>query len=238
VYRGEDRGFYVEFSGHKNWFRMLVPKSGLKRAILFCHGFPGRCRLPGAIVPVLKQGTAWIEAYYRGDKERGERFGFLKSIDDIRRTGEKARELFKGMPITALGYSYGGFCVVNIIREEPGFFDDVILLNPLVDAGAFSDKAVMAPLWEDASETLLLDRLSVYEDEIVIIAGMHNPVDFAGELATPIHFVQSRNDEVLSFEAALAFYDKLRCKKRITLIHGAGHNLVGDEPKLLKALMS
>ena len=92
-------------------------------------------------------------------------FSFLGSIKDIRTVATHLKEKYK-VPLHALGYSMGGFYVTNIINKEPGIFDHIILLNPVVDTiSLFSNKQLMDQLWEHAKNILSLKPTKDYKEE-------------------------------------------------------------------------
>lgn len=215
---------------------LYYPKGDFKEVLLFCHGFPGTNRLP-ELVSSLEHKLV-VEMNYKGDKNCGGNFSFLSSIDDIITTIKYIRSRYgQRIPITALGYSMGGFYVANVMRNNPSLFDKVVLLNPVVDTKAFfSDKLLMEGLWSHAGGILSLEKLLFYNEEIELINESLSPMDFAFELRVPISIVQSTADEVLLPEIAKRFYCLLSCEKNYLEIPDAKHDLEGNEKELIQAI--
>jgi len=212
------------------------PLGDAREVLLFCHGFPGTNRLPKLALSLKRKLVA--EVNYKGDKNCGGNFSFLGSMENIITTVDYIRNRYgQHLPITALGYSMGGFYVTNVMRDKPSLFDKVILLNPVVDTKAFfSDKLLMEELWSYAEDTLSLEDCLFYNKEIKLINGSLNPMDFASELKVPISIIQSTDDEVLLPEITKRFYRLLDCEKNYLKIPKAKHDLEGDEEQLIQTI--
>lgn len=227
----------LDVSGDRIEINLYCPANCVDGIVLFCHGFPGNNRL-SKLASSLKNKLV-VEINYRGDKNCEGKFSFLGSITDIISTviNYIKKTKYKDMPITALGYSMGGFYVLYAIRGRPTLFSDMILLNPVVDTEAlFSNKLLMEELWESARDILSLEDPSFYDLEITLINEKLNPMNFASELKIPISVVQSTADEVLSPEIVERFYRQLNCQKKLFKIPGGKHDLGGNEEQLLKAI--
>ncbi|MFH1408514.1 MAG: alpha/beta fold hydrolase, partial [Nanoarchaeota archaeon] len=110
--------------------RLYNPEFAQDNIVLFCHGFPGSNRLVKLHEPLKDAGICLAEINFRGDPQSGGKFSFLGSIEDILQTRDRLRLEYKDTKLSALGYSYGGFCASNILAANPGRFDEVFLLNP------------------------------------------------------------------------------------------------------------
>ena len=142
------------------------------------------------------------------------------------------------MPLHALGYSMGGFYVTNITNKEPDIFDQIILLNPVVDTmSLFSSKLLMDQLWEHAKKILKLKPTEDYKEEISEVISKLNPLGFAENLKGKITIIQSTKDEVLAPKLAKKFYSVLSCKKNYQEVVNATHELLGDEKELIDAIL-
>ena len=142
--------------GSKIIFEYYGDINNAKKIVLFCHGFPGSSRLVLLGNNLKNSAISLVEINYRGDKKSEGEFSFLGSIKDIRTVASYLKEKYK-VPLHALGYSMGGFYVTNIINKEPDIFDQIILLNPVVDTmSLFSNKLLMDQLWEHAKNILSL----------------------------------------------------------------------------------
>ena len=212
------------------------PIGDVKKVLLFCHGFPGTNRLP-ELASSLEHELV-VEVNYRGDENCGGNFSFLGSIDDVTTTVDYIRNRYgQHMSVTALGYSMGGFYAANAMKNQPSLFNEVILLNPVVDTKTFSpNELLMEELWLYAGGILSLEKPLFYDEEIKLINESLNPMDFASELKIPISVVQSTDDEVLLPETAEDFYYLLNCKKRLFQIPNAKHDLEGNEEQLIQAI--
>ena len=223
----------------EDWIKINLyhPADCVDGIVLFCHGFPGNNRLP-KLASSLKNKLV-VEINYRGDESCEGKFSFLGSVIDVVSTviNYIKKTKYKDMPITALGYSMGGFYALYAIRGKPTLFNEMVLLNPVVDTKAFfSDKLLMEELWESARDTLSLEDQSFYDMEMGLIGEKLNPMDFASKLKLPITVLQSTADEVLSPEIAEEFYRRLNCKKKFFKIPNGKHDLEGNEGQLLKAI--
>ena len=208
-----------------------------KKIVLFCHGFPGSSRLVLLSNNLKNSSISLVEINYRGDKKSEGKFSFLGSINDIRTVASHLKEKYK-VPLHALGYSMGGFYVTNIINKEPGIFDHIILLNPVVDTiSLFSNKQLMDQLWEHAKNILSLKPTADYEEEISKVISKRNPFRFAEKLKSKITIIQSTKDEVLAPELAKKFYTLLRCEKSYREVVNTMHDLMGDEKELIDAIL-
>ena len=206
------------------------------RIILFCHGFPGSSRLERLYFNLKNRSTSIVEINYRGDKRSEGRFSFLGSIKDIEIVANYLNQKFK-VPLHVLGYSMGGLYVCNIINKNPHIFDEVVLLNPVVDSMAlFSNKLLMDELWIHANNILSLNVAETYKDEISYLINDLNPTRFAEKLKSNIIIIQSTNDEVLDPKLAKKFYTLLNSKKSYHEIPNKMHGLKGDEKELLVLL--
>ena len=206
------------------------------RIILFCHGFPGSSRLERLYFNLKNKSISIVEINYRGDKRSEGRFSFLGSIKDIEVVANYLNQKFK-VPLHVLGYSMGGLYVCNIINKNPHIFDEVVLLNPVVDSMAlFSNKLLMDELWIHANNILSLNVAETYKDEISYLINDLNPIRFAEKLKSNIIIIQSTNDEVLDPKLAKKFYTLLNSKKSYHEIPNKIHGLKGDEKELLVQL--
>ena len=208
-----------------------------KKIVLFCHGFPGSSRLVLLGNNLKNSAISLVEINYRGDKKSEGKFSFLGSIKDIRAVASHLKEKYK-VPLHALGYSMGGFYVTNLINKEPDIFDQITLLNPVVDTmSLFSNKQLMDELWEHANNILSLKPTEDYKEEISMVIGKLNPLGFAEKLKSKITIIQSTKDEVLAPELAKKFYTLLRCEKSYREVVNATHDLMGDEKELIDAIL-
>ena len=227
----------LEIDGSKIIFEYYGDINNAKKIVLFCHGFPGSSRLI-LLGNNLKDSTiSLVEIHYRGDKKSEGKFSFLGSIKDIRTVATHLKEKYK-VPLHALGYSMGGFYVTNIINKEPCIFDQIILLNPVVDTmKLFSNKQLMDQLWEHAKNILSLKPTKDYEEEISKVISKLNPLVFAKKLKSKIIIIQSTKDEVLPPELTKKFYALLRCEKSYREVVNKMHDLMGDEKELIDAIL-
>ena len=208
-----------------------------KKIVLFCHGFPGSSRLVLLGNNLKNSSISLVEINYRGDKKSEGKFSFLGSIKDIRAVASHLKEKYK-VPLHALGYSMGGFYVTNIINKEPDIFDQITLLNPVVDTmSLFSNKQLMDQLWEYANNILSLKPTEEYKEEISMVIGKLNPLGFAEKLKSKITIIQSTKDEVLAPELAKKFYTLLVCEKSYQEVVNKMHDLMGDEKELIDAIL-
>jgi len=208
-----------------------------KKIVLFCHGFPGSSRLVLLSNNLKNSSISLVEINYRGDKKSEGKFSFLGSINDIRTVASHLKEKYK-VPLHALGYSMGGFYVTNLINKEPDIFDQITLLNPVVDTmSLFSNKQLMDQLWEHANNILSLKPTEDYKKEISEVIGKLNPLGFAENLKGKITIIQSTKDEVLVPEIAKRFYTLLSCEKSYREVVNAMHVLMGDEKELIDAIL-
>lgn len=208
-----------------------------KKIVLFCHGFPGSSRLVLLGNNLKNSAISLVEINYRGDKKSEGKFSFLGSVKDIRAVASHLKEKYK-VPLHALGYSMGGFYVTNLINKEPDIFDQITLLNPVVDTiSLFSNKQLMDELWEHANNILSLKPTEDYKEEISMVIGKLNPLGFAEKLKSKITIIQSTKDEVLAPELAKKFYTLLRCEKSYREVVNATHDLMGDEKELIDAIL-
>jgi len=208
-----------------------------KKIVLFCHGFPGSSRLVLLGNNLKNSAISLVEINYRGDKKSEGKFSFLGSIKDIRTVASYLKEKYK-VPLHALGYSMGGFYVTNLINKEPEIFDQITLLNPVVDTmSLFSNKQLMDQLWEHANNILSLKPTEDYKKEISEVIGKLNPLGFAEKLKSKITIIQSTKDEVLAPELAKRFYTLLSCEKSYREVVNATHDLMGDEKELIDAII-
>ena len=223
--------------GSKIIFECYGDINNAKKIVLFCHGFPGSSRLVLLGNNLKNSAISLVEINYRGDKKSEGKFSFLGSIKDIRTVASYLKEKYK-VPLHALGYSMGGFYVTNIINKEPDIFDQIILLNPVVDTiSLFSNKQLMDQLWEHAKNILSLKPTEDYKEEISEVISKLNPLGFAEKLKGKITIIQSTNDEVLAPELAKKFYGLLRCEKSYQEVVNATHELFGDEKELIDAIL-
>ena len=208
-----------------------------KKIVLFCHGFPGSSRLVLLGNNLKNSSISLVEINYRGDKKSEGKFSFLGSVKDIRAVASHLKEKYK-VPLHALGYSMGGFYVTNLINKEPDIFDQIILLNPVVDTmSLFSNKQLMDELWEHANNILSLKPTEDYKKEISEVIGKLNPLGFAEKLKSKITIIQSTKDEVLAPELAKRFYTLLSCEKSYREVVNATHDLMGDEKELIDVIL-
>ena len=228
----------LDIDGSKILFEYYGDINNAKKIVLFCHGFPGSSRLIMLGNNLKDSAISLVEINYRGDKKSEGKFSFLGSIKDIRTVAGYLKEKYK-VPLHALGYSMGGFYVTNIINKEPGIFDHIILLNPVVDTmSLFSNKLLMEQLWEHAKNILSLKPMADYEEEISKVISKRNPLGFAEKLKNKITIIQSTKDEVLAPELAKKFYTILKCEKSYQEVVNKRHDLMGDEKELIDAILS
>lgn len=227
----------LDIDGSKIIFEYYGDINNAKKIVLFCHGFPGSSRLI-LLGNNLKDSTiSLVEIHYRGDKKSEGKFSFLGSIKDIRTVANHLKEKYK-VPLHALGYSMGGFYITNIINKEPFIFDQIILLNPVVDTMTlFSNKQLMDQLWEHAKNILSLKTTKDYKEEISKVISKLNPLVFAKKLKSKIIIIQSTKDEVLPPELTKKFYALLRCEKSYREVVNKMHDLMGDEKELIDAIL-
>ena len=227
----------LDIDGSKIIFEYYGDINNAKKIVLFCHGFPGSSRLI-LLGNNLKDSTiSLVEIHYRGDKKSEGKFSFLGSIKDIRTVATHLKEKYK-VPLHALGYSMGGFYITNIINKEPFIFDQIILLNPVVDTMTlFSNKQLMDQLWEHAKNILSLKTTKDYKEEISKVISKLNPLVFAKKLKSKIIIIQSTKDEVLPPELTKKFYALLRCEKSYREVVNKMHDLMGDEKELIDAIL-
>ncbi len=208
-----------------------------EKFLLFCHGFPGTNRLVKLAGSLKDEPVSIIEINYEGDKKSEGKFGFLRSMEDVKRTANYLNNEY-GKPVCALGYSMGGLYASNVVRGHTSLFEKAILLNPVIDTPSlFSNDALMKELWMYADKILSLENPNYYEREIRFVNERCNPMDFAKELETPITIVQSAADEVISPETVKEFYSMLNCKKKYFELPNAKHDLMGDEEQLIQAII-
>ena len=223
--------------GSKIIFEHYGDINNAKKIVLFCHGFPGSSRLVLLGNNLKNSAISLVEINYRGDKKSEGKFSFLGSIKDIRTVASYLKEKYK-VPLHALGYSMGGFYVTNLINKEPYVFDQIILLNPVVDTiSLFSNKQLMDQLWEHAKNILSLKPTEDYKEEISEVISKLNPLGFAENLKSKITIIQSTKDEVLAPELAKKFYNVLPFKKNYREVVNATHDLMGDEKELIDAIL-
>ncbi|RZP15114.1 MAG: alpha/beta fold hydrolase [Flavobacteriales bacterium] len=228
----------LDIDGSKILFEYYGDINNAKKIVLFCHGFPGSSRLIMLGNNLKDSAISLVEIHYRGDKKSEGKFSFLGSIKDIRTVAGYLKEKYK-VPLHALGYSMGGFYVTNIINKEPGIFDHIILLNPVVDTiSLFSNKQLMDQLWEHAKNILSLKPTEDYEEEISEVIGKLNPLGFVEKLTNKITIIQSTKDEVLASELVKKFYTLLSCEKSYREVVNATHDLMGDEKELIDAILN
>ncbi|MDA9906840.1 lysophospholipase [Flavobacteriaceae bacterium] len=227
----------LNIDGSKIIFEYYGDINNAKKIVLFCHGFPGSSRLVLLGNNLKNSAISLVEINYRGDKKSEGKFSFLGSIKDIRAVASHLKEKYK-VPLHALGYSMGGFYVSNIINKEPFVFDQIILLNPVVDTiSLFSNKQLMDQLWEHAKNILSLKPTEDYEEEISEVIGKLNPLGFVEKLTNKITIIQSIKDEVLAPELAKKFYTLLSCEKSYREVVNATHDLMGDEKELIDVIL-
>ena len=223
--------------GSKMLFEVYGDINNAKKIVLFCHGFPGSSRLVLLGNNLKNSAISLVEINYRGDKKSEGKFSFLGSIKDIRTVASHLKEKYK-VPLHALGYSMGGFYVTNLVNKEPDIFDQITLLNPVVDTmSLFSNKQLMDQLWEHAKNILSLKPTEDYKEEISMVIGKLNPLGFAEKLKSKITIIQSTKDEVLAPKLAKKFYDVLSCKKNYQEVVNSTHELLGDEKELIDAIL-
>ncbi len=208
-----------------------------EKFLLFCHGFPGTNRLVRLADSLKNEPVSIIEINYEGDKKSEGKFGFLRSMEDVKRTANYLNNEY-GKPVCALGYSMGGLYASNVVRGHTSLFEKAILLNPVIETQSlFSNDVLMKELWGYAEDILSLENPKYYEREIRFVNERCNPMDFAKELETPISIVQSTADEVISPETVKKFYFLLNCKKGYFEVPNAKHDLVGNEEQLIQAII-
>lgn len=223
--------------GSKIIFEYYGDITNAKKIVLFCHGFPGSSRLVLLGNNLKNSSISLVEINYRGDKKSEGKFSFLGSIKDIRAVASHLKEEYK-VPLHVLGYSMGGFYVTNIINKGPSVFDQIILLNPVVDTiSLFSNKQLMDQLWEHAKNILSLKPTEDYEEEISEVISKLNPLGFAEKLKGKITIIQSTKDEVLAAKLAKKFYTLLSCEKSYREVVNATHDLMGDEKELIDGIL-
>lgn len=207
-----------------------------EKVVVFCHGFPGTNRLAKLADGLKDKPMMIIEIQYGGDKKSQGKFSFLRSIDDVQRTAEYLKNEYH-LPLSALGYSMGGFYALTVAREHPDLFQKIILLNAVVDTHAlFANHTLMNKLWKSAANIISLENPEFYEKEIQVVNEQRNPMNFAPELTTPVSLVQSTTDEILSPETAKQFYALLNCPKEYHDIPNGIHDAMGDERQLIQSI--
>lgn len=208
-----------------------------EKVVVFCHGFPGTNHLANLADALKDESVMIIKIDYTGDKKSQGKFSFQRSIEDVQRTAEYLRDTYH-LPLSALGYSMGGFYVLNVARRHPHLFEKIILLNSVVDARAlFANHTLMNTLWKSAANIISLENPEFYEKEIELVNEQCNPMNFAQELTTPIALVQSTNDKILSPETAKQFYTLLNCPKAYQDIPHGIHDAMGDEQQLIQSIL-
>ncbi len=228
--------YYLKVNGNKVAYFEYPTGQKLQGVTLFCHGFPGAYRLQAMAQPLNKHGYTLEEINYRGDAESEGTFSFLGSVEDIVAMVKYLREKFPDRPITGLGYSAGGFYMLNAVRELPDLFDKIILLNPLLDF-SFTQTPIMRELWQEAASVIELNTDLFYVAEIAKVLEHHNPIDFAAELKPKIHIVQGEQDQLLPLDIVKKFHALLRHPGRLIWVPGMGHAFRGNEPELINALI-
>ena len=198
-----------------------------EKVLIFAHGFPGTNRLPKLIPHLNKKGVAWVEINYKGDKYTNDKFSFIGSIKDIKNGINFIREKFNPIYLNILGYSYGGFCTLNLIRTHREFFNKIILLNPVIDANFFKIHPIMPTLWNIAKNILNLREKNYYEKEIDELINRYNPIEFKKELPKRIYIIQSTNDMLCPFNQAKKFAKEIEAI--FIPLRGKSHDLEGDE---------
>ena len=226
---------HLQINNEKIVYYEYATDKPIKSIVIFCHGFPGGNRLTTMAESLIDSGVLLIEANYRGDEGCEGKFSFFGSMDDIEALTNNLKQQYINVPITALGFSAGGFFLCCIARKQPDLFDKIVLLNPLLDV-AFTRTPIMEVLWEEARQSLSLHDMDFYNDEIEKMHQEYNPIIFAPEIIPKINIVQSSNDEVLSPDTVREFYDKLPNPGELVWIKGAGHGLRGDEPEIINTL--
>ena len=198
-----------------------------ERVIIFAHGFPGTNRLLRLIPYLGERRTAWIEVNYRGDKGTRENFSLLGSIEDIIDTTHFVKERFKPSFIYILGYSYGGFCTLNVIKRYPLLYDKVILLNPVLDGEFFKNHPIMPILWNEAKKILSLREEEFYKREIEEIIKNYNPLRFKNQISTKLFLIQSTEDALCPISLAKEFANYTNTT--LIPLPQKPHDLEGDE---------
>ncbi|MBU0597515.1 lysophospholipase [Patescibacteria group bacterium] len=208
----------------------------LKGIILFCHGFPGTWRLTTMAPQLNEHGYTLEEINYRGDQDSDGAFSFLGSVQDVETLAKHLKQQYPNVPLTALGYSAGGFYVLCSIRKNPDLFDNIVLLNSLLDV-SFTQTPIMEDLWADAQQTIRLKDKEFYQAEINKMNELFNPIKFVSELTPRISIIQSASDELLPIEVVKDFFGKLQNPEELIWIPDAGHALRGDEKELINVLI-
>ena len=216
------------------FLRIRRPLEGCDKILLFCHGFPGVNRL-AKLEKSLESKMSLIEINYRVDKASSGHFSLQGCVEDIRKTVRTLQEQYQ-LPIYALGYSAGGCYVLNAQRNEPNLFQEIVLLNPLVDTSFFVSSPLVPDLWQSAKKILSLKSPDFYQEEITVFRNQHNPMDFAVEITAPVALIQSREDEVLPPKSAQDFFLKLKSRKQWRWISNKGHDLDGGENEIRELL--
>src|SRR3989338_1738871 len=228
--------FETRVENERVYTQLYHPQYADERIVLFCHGFPGTNRLPHLAGFLDSTKTSLAEINYRGDAKSTGKFSFLRAIDDIKEVTTSLREKYLGTKVYGLGYSCGGLYVLNIVRDNPHFFDGVYLLNPVLDTYFLSDSPLMAELWDYAKNMLSLEEKNFYQRETATINKNHNPMDFAGDLETSVTLFQSTEDEVLPLADVHQFMAKLKGDKKLILIPQRQHDLEGNEREIKEGL--
>jgi pimeloyl-ACP methyl ester carboxylesterase len=208
------------------------PHHAQNKIVVFCHGFPGSNRLHNLHKPLDEHGYAIAEVIYSGDKESQGKFSFIGVIQNIIDSVKILKQKFPKAKYTALGFSYGGFAIANIVHKEPRLFDKVCLLNPLIDTLFLTKNSQMQELLTEANDAIKLQDINFHKNEFAIIQKDYHPPNLTLPKFT---LIQSTHDEILSPKVSHDF-----CKEKnghYVEIENGTHVVNGDEKVLIEAIV-
>lgn len=208
--------------------------------LLFCHGFPGTNMLP-QLSSSLPSQVSLVSVRYRGDQNTSGAFSFLGSMQDIINTAKQLRRLHTINRLTGLGYSAGGFYLLNIVRSHKKLFDALILINPVTNSYFWSDAPVMDELWgfTQKNEVIRLRSARFYNNETRTMNAQYNPMTFTHEIQTPIALVQSSRDDVVPPQELKLFFELLGSREKYYFpIIGGRHDITGGEKEIQRAIFA
>lgn len=227
----------IKLSGRTLSLYIYPPKGQIKSAVLFCHGFPGKNRLP-KLAPILsKTGHVLIELNYSGDKASTGTFSFIGCSKDIIACAKFVRRKYPKLPIIGLGYSAGGMYLVNSLGKTSQFFDKLVLLCPAVNPDFFLNSHLMDEIWPDAGKILRLRNKAFYHKELKRCVRSYNPMRKTSSITTPLTLVFAEREQILSNQDMRKFFQLIKGKKQLLHIPNASHELRGNEKEIVKAII-
>lgn len=202
-------------------------------------------------------------------KENENYFSFQNILSDINLMINFLKEKYPSLPLYLLGESMGGIAVLNIALENKDIQGlilvsagikpniklsvlDIMKILPLIPINlifknwkpinleANWDKSNNNPerIKQMKEDVLLLKRVSLAF--LLSIAKYHKRImSDCINLQIPILILHGTGDEIVSYEGAEEFYQKLKSQnKQIKLFEGASHGLFADEktPDVIKAI--